>query len=74
MHIITASALLAVGVWLDLAWPYFVGWVIASMLLVYEHFALSPDDMSRLRFVFSWVNAGISLTLLTFTFLAVVVL
>ena len=74
MHIITALALLAVGVWLDLAWPYFVGWVIASMLLVYEHFALSPDDMSRLRFVFSWVNAGISLTLLTFTFLAVVVM
>ena len=74
MHLITASALLAVGVWLDLAWPYFVGWGIASILLFYEHMALSPDDMTRLRFVFSWVNAGISLTLLTFTFLAVVVM
>ena len=74
MHLITASALLAVGVWLDLAWPYFVGWGIASILLIYEHLALSPDDMSRLRFVFSWVNAGISLALLTFTFLAVTVM
>ena len=74
MHLITASALLAVGVWLDLAWPYFVGWGIASRLLIYEHLALSPDDMSRLRFVFSWVNAGISLALLTFTFLAVAVM
>ena len=74
MHLITASALLALGVWLNLAWPYFGGWGIASILLIYEHLALSPDDMSRLRFVFSWVNAGISLTLLTFTFLAVVVM
>ena len=74
MHLITALALLAVGVWLDLAWPYFVGWGIASILLIYEHLALSPDDMSRLRFVFSWVNAGISLALLTFTFLAVAVM
>ena len=74
MHLITALALLAVGVWLDLAWPYFVGWGIASILLIYEHLALSPDDMSRLRFVFSWVNAGISLALLTFTFLAVTVM
>ena len=74
MHVIPASALLAVGVWLDLAWPYFVGWCIASILLIYEHLALSPGDMSRLRFVFSWINAGISLTLLTFTFLAVVMM
>ena len=74
MHLITASALLAVGVWLDLAWPYFVGWGIASILLIYEHLALSPDDMSRLGLVFSWVNAGISLALLTFTFLAVAVM
>jgi hypothetical protein len=57
-----------------LEWIYFVGWGIASALLVYEHLALSPTDMSRLRFVFSWVNAGISLALLTFTYLAVVVM
>ena len=74
MHVITASALLAVGVWLELAWPYFIGWGIASILLIYEHLALSPTDMSRLRFVFSWVNAGVSSSLLTFTFLAVVVM
>ena len=72
MHVITSASLLALGLWLELEWPYFVGWGIASALLVYEHLALSPTDMSRLRFVFSWVNAGISLALLTFTYLAVV--
>jgi 4-hydroxybenzoate polyprenyltransferase len=74
MHVITSSSLLALGLWMELEWPYFVGWGIASVLLVYEHLALSPTDMSKLRFVFSWVNAGISLALLTFTYLAVVVM
>ncbi len=74
MHLITSASLLILGLWLELEWIYFVGWGIASALLVYEHLALSPTDMSRLRFVFSWVNAGISLALLTFTYLAVVVM
>jgi 4-hydroxybenzoate polyprenyltransferase len=74
MHLITSASLLILGLWLELEWIYFVGWGIASALLIYEHLALSPTDMSRLRFVFSWVNAGISLALLTFTYLAVVVM
>ena len=73
MHVLTASALLALGLWLELAWPYFIGWGIAAVLLVYEHIALKPDDMSKLRFVFTQVNAVISLAVLVFTFIAVVV-
>ena len=59
--------------WLELQWPYFVGWGIAAVLLLYEHIALKPNDMSKLRFVFSQVNAAISLAVLVFTFIAVVV-
>ena len=73
MHTLTAASLLALGLWLELAWPYFVGWGIAAVLLVYEHIALKPDDMSKLRFVFSQVNAALSLAVLVFTFIAVVV-
>lgn len=73
MHLLTASSLLALGLWLELEWPYFIGWGIAAVLLVYEHIALKPDDMSKLRFVFSQVNAAISLAVLVFTFIAVVV-
>ena len=73
MHLMTGSALLALGLWLELQWPYFVGWGIAAVLLVYEHIALKPNDMSKLRFVFSQVNAAISLAVLVFTFIAVVV-
>ena len=73
MHVLTAAALLALGLWLELAWPYHVGWGIAVALLIYEHVALKPTDMSKLRFVFSRVNAAISLAVLAFTFLAVAV-
>ena len=73
MHVMTGSALLALGLWLELEWPYFVGWGIVAVLLVYEHIALKPNDMSKLRFVFSQVNAAISLAVLVFTFIAVVV-
>jgi 4-hydroxybenzoate polyprenyltransferase len=73
MHVLTASALLALGLWLDLAWPYFIGWGIAAVLLVYEHRILKPDDMSRVRFAFTWINASISVAVLLFTFIAVVV-
>ena len=73
MHLCTAAALLALGLWLELAWPYFIGWAIAAVLLAYEHRILKPDDMSRLRFAFTWINASISLAVLLFTFIAVVV-
>jgi 4-hydroxybenzoate polyprenyltransferase len=71
LHAGTSLGLLALGLWLRLAWPYFVGWAIASGLLVYEHRALSPDDMSKLRFVFLRINALISIAIFTFTLLAV---
>jgi 4-hydroxybenzoate polyprenyltransferase len=71
LHVGTSLSLLALGLWLRLAWPFYVGWVIASALLVYEHLALSPDDLSRLRSVFLKVNAMISLTIFGSTLLAV---
>jgi 4-hydroxybenzoate polyprenyltransferase len=71
LHAGTSLGLLALGWWLHLAWPYFVGWAIASGLLLYEHSVLSPTDLSRLRFVFLKVNALISVTIFCSTLLAV---
>jgi 4-hydroxybenzoate polyprenyltransferase len=71
LHIGTSLGLLALGVWLRLAWPYFIGWAIATALLIYEHRALSPADLSRLGFVFLRINALISVSIFGFTVLAV---
>ncbi|MSQ40083.1 MAG: 4-hydroxybenzoate octaprenyltransferase [Dehalococcoidia bacterium] len=71
LHLGTSLGLLALGLGLGLAWPYYTGWAIATGLLVYEHRALSPQDLSRLGFVFSTANALVSVTVLLFTAIAV---
>jgi 4-hydroxybenzoate polyprenyltransferase len=73
LHVCTSLGLLALGLWLDLAWPYYVGWLIATSLLIYEHRVLSPNDMSQLGVVFLRVNAAISIAIFLFTLLAVMV-
>ncbi len=72
MHLGTSAGLLALGLWLGLAWPYFVGWAIASALLVYEHWVLSRD-LTRLASLFSWVNATVSVVVLAFALVAIMV-
>jgi 4-hydroxybenzoate polyprenyltransferase len=72
LHVCTSLGLLALGLLLHLAWPYFIGWAIATALLVYEHSVLSPTNMSRLGSVFLKVNGLISVTIFIFTFVAVV--
>ncbi len=72
MHLLTAASLLALGVWMGLGYMYYIGWVIASVLLLYEQSLVKPHDLSRLQFAFFTVNSYISAALLLFTALAVV--
>ena len=73
MHLLTSAALLAVGIWMDLGYFYYIGWAIASALLVYEHTLVKPHDLSKLHLAFFTINSYISLVLLLFVALAVVV-
>ena len=71
MHLLTSLSLLAVGVWMDLGYFYYIGWAIASALLLYEHTLVKPHDMSKLKLAFFTINSYISVNLLLFTSLAV---
>ena len=73
MHLCTSAALLAVGIWMDLGYFYYIGWAIATALLVYEHTLVKPHDLSKLQLAFFTVNSYISAELLLFTSLAVVI-
>ena len=55
------------------AWPYFIGWAIALLLLIYENRQVKADDLSRVNVIFFRVNGYISVQLLAFTILALVV-
>lgn len=63
MHALTAAALLALGLWMGLAWPYYVGWAASAALLVYEHRLVKPNDLSRLNMAFFNVNGYIAVVM-----------
>ena len=73
MHLLSVTALLALGLWLGLGIFYYIGWAIAFGLLIYENWLVKPDDLSKVSVAFFRVNSYISVQLLIFTILAVVV-
>jgi 4-hydroxybenzoate polyprenyltransferase len=72
MHFFSASALLAIGVWLDLGLFYFIGWAIAATLLALENRMIRADDLTTLHSPFFKYNSSISMIHLVFTILALV--
>lgn len=71
MHLLTSLALLALGIWMGLSWPYYVGWAVATALLVHEHRLVRPHDLSRLNVAFFNVNGYIAVVMLMATLAAV---
>jgi 4-hydroxybenzoate polyprenyltransferase len=63
-HLLTVGFLAAVGAATELTWPYAVGLVVVSALLIVEHLLVSSNDMSHLNTAFFNVNSLISVTLL----------
>lgn len=72
MHIGMLVALLALGVTLSLAWPFYVGLAITAALLSWEHALVKPDDLSKINLAFFNINGYIAMTLFICTFAATV--
>ena len=73
MHLSTSLALLGLGLWLGLGWPYYIGWAVASALLIYEHRIISPTDLSRLNVAFFNINGYISIIVFAFALVSLYV-
>jgi 4-hydroxybenzoate polyprenyltransferase len=63
-HALTAAALAVLGWWTGLGLLYWIGWAAVVALLVYEHWLVSPRDLSRLDIAFFNVNGYIALIVL----------
>jgi 4-hydroxybenzoate polyprenyltransferase len=72
-HVIAVLLLVALGLTYPLAWPYWVGLVIAAGLLAYENSIVRPNDLSRLNIAFLNMNSYVAVTLFIGTFLALLV-
>ncbi len=70
-HAITLLFLAAVGFVMHLHPVYWLGWVGAFVLLVYEHSLVSPTDLSRVDMAFFNVNGYISVLVFVTTLVAV---
>jgi len=70
-HAITLLFLAAVGLVMHLHLVYWIGWVGAFALLVYEHSLVSPTDLSRVDMAFFNVNGYISVLVFVTTLVAV---
>ena len=64
-------ALIALGIWLALSWPYYIGIALAAGFLIYKHRLVSPNDLSSLGMAFFRINAYVSITMFVATLLAV---
>jgi 4-hydroxybenzoate polyprenyltransferase len=62
-HVLTVLLLAALGIIMHLGWPYWVGLVVASGLLAWEHLLVHPDDLSHIDLAFFNINSYISITL-----------
>jgi 4-hydroxybenzoate polyprenyltransferase len=68
-HLITITLLLSLMPTFNLSGFYLAGVLIASVLLIYEHSLVKPNDLSKLDMAFFSMNGYISITIFVFTFL-----
>jgi 4-hydroxybenzoate polyprenyltransferase len=73
LHVLTVVLLAAVGMGLELGWPYWLGVATVAGLLVYEHSLVRPGDLRRLDAAFFTVNGVISVAFFAFVLLDVTV-
>lgn len=72
-HIISALGYIALLLMADLGWWYIAGMLIACLILFYEHYIVSPSDLSRLQTAFFTMNGVLSIVVFSFTLIDLVV-
>jgi 4-hydroxybenzoate polyprenyltransferase len=69
-HACTWVLLVCTGIFFGIPFPYYLGIVITTLLLIYEHSLVKSDDLSRLNQAFFDMNGYISITVFLFTVLS----
>jgi 4-hydroxybenzoate polyprenyltransferase len=69
LHVVSIAGLAAVGLAVDAGMWYWVGVVLAALLLVYEHSLVEPGNLTRLDAAFFTMNGMISIAFFFFVLL-----
>ena len=62
-HLISLLFLLGVGVLEHLGFIFWIGWMVVSLILLIEHWMISPRDLSRVNQAFFVMNGWVSVVL-----------
>jgi len=69
LHVVSIASLAAVGVAVNGGMWYWIGVVLAALLLIYEHSLVEPGNLSRLDAAFFTMNGMISIAFFFFVLL-----
>ena len=60
LDVLAVACLFGLGVWMELAYPYYIGCGVAAVLLGIRYRMVSPEDLSRMGVAFMRINAFVS--------------
>ncbi len=66
LHILTSLFLLFAFMQGSYGWPSLTGWLLFSLMLIYQHLIVKPDDLSRVNVAFFTTNGVASIMLAFF--------
>lgn len=70
LHVVTVACLVALPFLAGLSWPYWVGLTVITGVLVYEHWLVRPNDLSRINKAFFDLNGYVSVAFFVFVLVA----
>jgi len=74
LHVLAPLFFIAVGVVMSMSWLYYVGIMIAIVLLYRQHRLISADDFSKIGVAFFDLNGYLSILLFVFSILDLILL
>nr|WP_117209112.1 menaquinone biosynthesis prenyltransferase MqnP [Allorhizocola rhizosphaerae] len=66
VHVVTFGMFVAFGLWVKLAWPWWIGLVLTVGAFVYQHIIVTPTDLSKVNRAFFTANGFVGIALFLF--------
>ncbi|MPM86938.1 4-hydroxybenzoate octaprenyltransferase [bioreactor metagenome] len=72
MHVLSIVSFAAVGILFKLSWIYYVGVVLAAIVLIYQHSIVSSTDFSKVTQAYFMRNGLVGILMFLFTFASLI--
>lgn len=73
MHAVSMVCFAAVGILLELMWIYYIGVVVAAVVLVYQHSIVTSRDFSKVTQAYFMRNGLVGISVFIFTLVSVLI-